>query len=119
MVELLGEGLSEFIVNAKVNPTSLTKKTKYLHTVFEDRLMLPFLCVSMTKSLFQSLAYVENKMNDFRYPIIIFHGKQDQLTNYENSRKFIYSKVRPYKECYIFENGYHELQHDEEKDEML
>lgn len=107
MLNLFSDGLSEFIVNAKVNPTCLTKKSKYLHTIFEDRMMLPFLCVNMTKSIFESISYVDEHMNDFRYPIIIFHGKQDQLTDYQNSRKFIYTKVRPFKECVLFENGYH------------
>ena len=34
MIKLLGDGLSDFIINSKVNPTALTKKTKYLHTIF-------------------------------------------------------------------------------------
>ena len=33
-LKLLGDGLSDFILNSKVNPTALTKKTKYLHTIF-------------------------------------------------------------------------------------
>ncbi len=52
---MLGDDLSDFIINSKVNPTALTKKTKYLHTIFEDRMMLPFLCVNMAKSIFEAL----------------------------------------------------------------
>lgn len=31
----------------------------------------------------------------------------------------MYKHVRPYKEYYEFPNGYHEMQHDAEKDELL
>lgn len=34
-----------------VNPTALTKNNKYMHTIFEDRLMIPFLSVKMAKSI--------------------------------------------------------------------
>ena len=33
-IHYLGDDLSDFIVNSRVNPTALTKKTKYLHTIF-------------------------------------------------------------------------------------
>jgi hypothetical protein len=33
-VHYLGNHLSDFIVNSQVNPTALTKKTKYMHTLF-------------------------------------------------------------------------------------
>jgi hypothetical protein len=55
----LGDHLSDFIVNSRVNPTALTKKTKYLHTIFDDRLMLPFMSVKMAKYIFEGLDYVK------------------------------------------------------------
>lgn len=51
----LGDSLGDFIVNSRVNPTALTKKTKYLHTIFDDRLMIPFMSVKMAKYLFEGL----------------------------------------------------------------
>jgi alpha-beta hydrolase superfamily lysophospholipase len=77
----LGDHLSDFIVNSRVNPTALTKKTKYLHTIFDDRLMIPFMSVRMAKYIFEGLDFVKSKSSTFRYPIIIFHGKIDTVTN--------------------------------------
>lgn len=77
----LGDQLSDFIINARINPTALTKKTKYLHTIFDDRLMIPFSSVKMAKYLFEGLEFVKKNSKNFRYPIIIFHGKQDTVTN--------------------------------------
>lgn len=85
-VNHLGDHLSDFIINSRVNPTALTKKTKYLHTIFDDRLILPFMSVKMAKYIFQALEYVKTHSKDFRYPIIIFHGKQDTVTNSEDSK---------------------------------
>ena len=58
-------------------------------------------------------------MSQFKAPVIVFHGKHDSVTSYHNSEKFVYSTVRPYKKLHLFETGYHELQHDQEKDELL
>lgn len=104
---LIGEDLSDFIVNSKVNPTALTKKTKYLYKVFEDRMMLPFMSVKMAKYMFEAVDYVKKNQDNFRYPIIIFHGKQDTVTNYEDSKHFIYNKVKPFKEFHLFQQGFH------------
>lgn len=80
-IYFLGDELSDFIVNSRINPTALTKKTKYLHTIFDDRLMIPFMSVKMAKYVFQGLDYVKENQSNFKYPIIILHGKQDTVTN--------------------------------------
>lgn len=54
-IDHLGDHLSDFIVNSQVNPTALTKKTKYMHTIFDDRLMIPFMSVKMAKHIFNSI----------------------------------------------------------------
>jgi len=38
-----------------INPTALTKNNKYMHNIFEDRLMIPFVGVKMAKSLLVSI----------------------------------------------------------------
>ena len=107
VIHHLGEDLSDFIVNSRVNPTALTKKTN-----LDDRMMLPFMSVKMAKYIFEALDFVKAHQDEFRYPIKIFHGKLDTVTNPEDSRDFIYKKVKPFKELHLFSEGYHELQHD-------
>jgi hypothetical protein len=36
--------------------------------------------------------------------------------DFEGSRRFVNSRPDPLKQLFLFDNGYHELQHDEEKD---
>ena len=52
MLKQLGGGMEDIIINSMVNPTALTKNNKFIQTVFEDRLMIPFLSVNMGKSIF-------------------------------------------------------------------
>jgi lysophospholipase len=96
-VHYLGDHLSDFIINSQVNPTALTKKTIHMHTIFEDRLILPFLSVKMAKHIFDAIDYVSKKGKEFRYPIIIFHGKLDTVTDTELSINFVETNKRSFK----------------------
>lgn len=90
-----------------VNPTALTKNNNFMHNIFEDRLMIPFLSVKMAKSLFTSIEWVQEHMHRFKVPVIVFHGKKDSVVDYEGSKKFVFGKVDIYKQLHLFENGYH------------
>ena len=52
LVKIMGDALSDFVGNSKVNPTALTKDTKYYHKMFSDQLTVPFLGANMAKSAF-------------------------------------------------------------------
>ncbi len=65
-----------------INPTALTKNNKYMHNIFEDRLMIPFLSVKMAKSMFDSIEWMQNNMNNFKCPVIVFHGKKDNVVDF-------------------------------------
>lgn len=81
LVQYLGDRLSDFIVNSKVNPTALTKDKQQMHTIFSDRLMLPFMSVKMAKHIFDAIEYVKTNARNFNLPICIIHGKQDTVTD--------------------------------------
>jgi len=46
-------------------------------------------------------------MNDFNFPAIVFHGKKDSVVDFEDSKKFVYTKLTAYKQLHLFDNGYH------------
>ena len=112
IVKQIGGELEDLIINSMVNPTALTKNNKFMHNIFEDRLMIPFLSVKMAKSLFVSIEWVQRNWDRFNIPAIVFHGKKDSVVDYEGSKKFVYNHIEPYKQLFLFDNGYHELQHD-------
>lgn len=57
MVKQIGGGLDDIIINSMVNPTALTKNNNFIRTIFEDRLMIPFLSVNMAKSIFEAIDF--------------------------------------------------------------
>jgi len=81
-VKQIGDDLEDLIINSMVNPTALTKNNKFVQTIFEDRLMIPFLSIKMAKSILVGTEEIKKKKDTFRYPIIILHGKKDSVTNY-------------------------------------
>ena len=119
VINQIGDELEDIIGNAMVNPTALTKNNKFMFTIFEDRLMIPFLSIKMGKSILNTLKWVQARFDKFNHPAMVFHGKKDTVVNYQGSYNFVYSKLAPYKKLQLYDNGYHELQHDEEKDDML
>jgi len=112
IVQTLGDDLEDLIINAMINPTALTKNNKYMHNIFEDRLMIPFLSAKMAKSLFDTIDWVKENLEKFNYPVLVFHGKKDSLLSFKYSKAFIEKKLSPYRKLHLFERGYHELQHD-------
>jgi hypothetical protein len=38
---------------------------------------------------------------------MVFHGKQDSVTNYLDSRRFVFDKIGIDKKLHLFEHGYH------------
>ena len=65
-----------------VNPTALTKNNKFMFTIFEDRLMIPFLSIKMGKSILNTLKWVQANFGEFKFPVMVFHGKKDTVVNY-------------------------------------
>jgi alpha-beta hydrolase superfamily lysophospholipase len=82
IVKQIGDELEDLIINSMVNPTALTKNNKFMHNIFEDRLMIPFLSVKMAKSLFVSIEWVQRNWNKFNIPVIVFHGKKDSVVDH-------------------------------------
>jgi acylglycerol lipase len=77
------------VVNSLINPTALTKSNTAIKKVFSDRLMIPFLGLGMARSLILTAVGILNHVHTFRYPVMVFHGEKDSVTNIEDSKRFI------------------------------
>ncbi|KAM3139158.1 hypothetical protein pb186bvf_008756 [Paramecium bursaria] len=117
-VKYLGHYLEDLVINIKTNPTALTKNNQHVQRYFEDKLMMPFLGIGMAQSILQTLQFVNQNQHKFKIPILILHGQLDSLANYHDSESFYEKCGSKDKEIKLFENGYHELQHDIEFEEL-
>ncbi|CAK82046.1 unnamed protein product (macronuclear) [Paramecium tetraurelia] len=118
-VTTAGKKLEDMVVNSMVNPTALTKNNNQLKHSFGDRLMIPFCGLNMAASILSQVKMMKSYSHLFNKPLLILHGKQDAVTNYHDSVYFFESCKSQEKALKLFENGYHELQHDEECDELM
>jgi acylglycerol lipase len=112
LIKLVGKKMEDFVINSMVNPTALTKSNKHIQTIFGDRLMIPFLSVKMGRSILINVEKVQDFVSTYTVPVLIVHGKNDSVTNYHDSVDFIDKTNSRVKLLHLFENGYHELQHD-------
>ncbi len=57
-----------------------------------------------------------NRVSELKMPLLLFHGTEDQLADF-NSSKITYERAQSKdKELYLFENLYHETMNEPEKD---
>src|SRR6056297_1318749 len=57
-----------------------------------------------------------NRVSELKMPLLLFHGTEDQLADF-NSSKIAYERAQSKdKELYLFENLYHETMNEPEKD---
>ena len=59
-----------------------------------------------------------NNSDQLKVPLLLLHGKADQLTSWKASEEF-YKKGNDNMELHLYENAYHELHHDLNKQEVL
>ncbi|EGR30944.1 hypothetical protein IMG5_120760, partial [Ichthyophthirius multifiliis] len=135
LLKSLGKKLEDIVVNSMIHPTALTKNDEYIKKCFGDRLMIPFLGMNMAKNILEGIEYVIPNAFKFQFPCIIIHGQKDMVTNHHDSIAF-YNKCSRFfflfflyffnineisidKTLKLFENGYHELQHDDEFEELI
>ena len=66
----------------------------------------------MARSILIAIEQVFKNASSFKTPIMLFHGKNDSVANYKSSMEFFEKVGSLKKNLKIFDNGYHELQHD-------
>lgn len=105
----MGKELEDIVINSNIHPTSLTKNDAFLRKCYGDRLMIPFLGLHMAKSIYEGVDYIRANAYKFSYPLYIFHGKKDIVTDHYESILFFNKCASLDKTLKLFPDGYHEL----------
>eukprot|EP01017_Pseudomicrothorax_dubius_P030013 TRINITY_DN3698_c0_g1_i1.p1 TRINITY_DN3698_c0_g1~~TRINITY_DN3698_c0_g1_i1.p1 ORF type:complete len:386 (-),score=48.37 TRINITY_DN3698_c0_g1_i1:185-1342(-) len=119
MMMLLGQDLQDVMCNSNLNTSVLTKRPDFYRRVFEDRLMAPILTLRYAKFITEAAAYNIPNAKKFTYPVFIFQGMKDKISNPKDVELFhkrIGSQDATLK---MYENGYHEPLFDSEAEEIL
>jgi alpha-beta hydrolase superfamily lysophospholipase len=117
-VKILGTHVEELMINASLNTTSLTQNNDNIIKIFQDRLMMPLVGVRNVKSILEMIEFVVPNASKFKYPVLIVHGNNDTVTNYRASVKLFKGIVGQEKQLEIFEDGFHELHLDDDREKL-
>jgi len=83
-----------------------------------DKLVHDKITPAMYFGTIEKAEYALQHASEFSLPLLIYHGKADQLTSPEGSKEFA-SKVKGDVTLKLFEGGYHETHHDKNKDALM
>lgn len=105
---------------SKVDNTGLSKDTEVVKKADEDPLCYHGSVKAHTGYVFtQTIKEIHDNFKSIDLPVIIFHGKKDRVVPVEGSIALYDGISSKDKALHLFENGYHELWNDYEKDEFI
>jgi alpha-beta hydrolase superfamily lysophospholipase len=117
-VKIIGTHVEELMINASLNTTSLTQNNDNIIRIFQDRLMMPLVGVRNVKAILEMIEFNVPNASKFKYPCLIVHGNNDTVTNYRASVKLFKGIVGQEKQLEIFEDGFHELHLDDDREKL-
>ncbi len=89
---------------------------KYL----KDPLVLKKISIKLYyEFLINGMKWIENNLNEFDSSCLILHGKEDKIISYKSSIKFKEKIKSDDKKLIIYDNLYHEILNEIEKDEVI
>ena len=101
-----------------INVTAIAKNSHHIRRMVDDSLVYPFLNLPLVQSMMISIAKAHELAHTIQTPYLIVHGVKDQITPISDSVKIIHQIGSKNKKLVKFEDGYHELHHDEEQEDM-
>jgi len=115
-VKFMSQHLGEVVLNIGINPTALSRNNFNVRKLFDDRLCIPIVGMTLARTLVDIIEYSVPNAHQFTYPCLIIHGNADTVTNCSDSVRFYKKVISEDKTLKIFDGGYHELQYDTEKE---
>lgn len=105
---------------SKVDNSGLAKDIEVVKKADEDPLGYHGSVKAHTGYVFyQVIKEIHNNFQLIHQPVIVIHGKKDKIVPYSGSVALYERIASKDKEIHLFEDGYHEIWNDFEKDEMI
>jgi alpha-beta hydrolase superfamily lysophospholipase len=101
-----------------VRPADLSRDPEIVRSVLNDPLYHYRISARLGIDILNAGVWALDHADQFPLPLLIMHGTADRLTSYEASREFA-SKVKTDCTLKLWDNLYHELHNEPEKDQVL
>jgi alpha-beta hydrolase superfamily lysophospholipase len=103
-----------------VDATATSRDPIAVTQLVEDPLRCrPWMNARTGASIARAVAQFQSRMQEITDPLLIFHGTADRLTDPEGSRQLHARAGSRDKTLRVFEDGYHELYNDLEKEQFV
>ncbi|TVR83332.1 MAG: alpha/beta hydrolase [Chitinophagaceae bacterium] len=114
LAKSVGRIFPSFSQSTKLDVHALSKQSEEVKKYIEDPLVHDKITAGAYLEIFGAGKNILLNADKLNIPILLMHGKKDKITSFESSKKVASANVGKVK-FLEFENGYHELLHDEEK----
>lgn len=101
----------------ELNPNALSRDTSEVEKYINDPLVHDQISPNFSLTFIESGKWAIENGNRLTVPMLILHGTDDKIIDYKGSQEFAKNTVNA--TLKLFEGGYHELQHDLCKEEMM
>lgn len=102
-----------------VDETALSHDESVVRGYRQDPLVYNVGTARLGAELMKNFAILFEKAETIRAPLLLLAGGADQITDLEASRRFLEKVGSKDKECYIFENMFHEIFNEIERENLL
>ncbi len=104
----------------KLDPTAISRDEEVVKNYEADPLIFHHKLPARTGAqMMKAMKTIMAKAATVHLPILVLHGTADRLTNVEGSKEFFASISSKDKQLKLYENLYHEIMNEPEKEEVI
>lgn len=115
---ILGKIMPSITLPSELDATAISRDTSEVEKYINDPLVHDKISPNYSISVFDAGNWVIENASKLATPTLVIHGTADQITDYKASEKFVKNNHQK-AEIVLFENGYHELHNDLEKEALI
>ncbi len=116
--KVLGSIISSLSINSGLEVKSMSRDKKVLDEVYNDPLYHFKVSLGFGKIMLNVTEWTMKHSGEFKLPLLLMHGKADRLAYPSSSIDFAKS-IKENCELILWEEAYHELHNEPEKQEVL
>jgi alpha-beta hydrolase superfamily lysophospholipase len=108
-----------FSIDTGLDVNTISRDKEVVSAYLQDPLVHSMASARFGTELASVIEWTQAHTGDFKFPILIYHGKSDQLVPFQGSRDFYNNLKINDKRFNLYEQAYHETHNDIEKEIVL
>ena len=119
MAKVLGKLIPNASIASGLDPQSISRDEKVVQAYIRDPLVHDRISLGFGKIMSGVTSWTLAHAGEFQFPLLLLHGKADVVAFPSSSTEFAASLTKGKCTLVLWDNGYHELHNEPEKEEVL